>query len=68
MTIRLNGAQTDLPGPMSVTALLGRLGVDPRVVAVEHNLVVLGRASFDRVEGREGDLVEIVNLVGGGRP
>ena len=51
---------------MTVGGLLAHLKVDPRRVAVEHNLVVLKRASFDTVEVRDGDQVEIVNFVGGG--
>ncbi len=51
---------------MTVTELLARLQIDPRRVAVEHNLVVLKRDVFDRTTVREGDEVEIVNFVGGG--
>jgi sulfur carrier protein len=43
-----------------------RLEIDPRRVAVEHNLVVLKRDLFDRTTVREGDDIEIVNFVGGG--
>jgi thiamine biosynthesis protein ThiS len=35
-------------------------------VAVEHNLVVLKRATFDQAMIKEGDEIEIVNFVGGG--
>ena len=52
---------------MTVGELLAHLKVDPRRVAVEHNLVVLKRAAFDTVEVRDGDQVEIVNFVGGGQ-
>ena len=66
MTITLNGESLELAGPMTVGELLAHLKVDPRRVAVEHNLVVLKRASFDTAEVRDGDQVEIVNFVGGG--
>jgi sulfur carrier protein len=46
--------------------LLAHLDIDVRRVAVEHNLVVLKRASFDATAVREGDTIEIVNFVGGG--
>jgi thiamine biosynthesis protein ThiS len=49
-----------------VSALLAQLEIDARRVAVEHNLVVLKRDTFDRVIVQEGDAVEIVNFVGGG--
>jgi thiamine biosynthesis protein ThiS len=49
-----------------VAGLLEDLKIDPRRVAVEHNLKVLKRATFEQVEVREGDQVEVVNFVGGG--
>ena len=66
MTITLNGDPFDVSGPLTVSQLLAALDVDARRVAVEHNLVVLKRATFDGVIVREGDQVEIVNFVGGG--
>jgi thiazole synthase len=63
----LNGEPCELPGPLSVAALLASLKIDPRRVAVEHNLVVLKRALHDQVMVGEGDQVEVVNFVGGGR-
>jgi thiamine biosynthesis protein ThiS len=64
--ITLNGEAFDLAAPVSVTALLTQLEIDPRRVAVEHNLVVVRRAEFERTMIRDGDQVEIVNFVGGG--
>jgi thiamine biosynthesis protein ThiS len=66
MVISLNGEPYELPGPLTVSDLLTHLQIDPRRVAVEHNLVVLKRGTFDAVVVREGDQVEIVNFVGGG--
>lgn len=66
MTITLNGEPYEVPAPVTIATLLGQLKIDPRRVAVEHNLKVLKRATFELVEVREGDQVEIVNFVGGG--
>ena len=66
MNITLNGDPLDVPGPVSVTALLESLAIDARRVAVEHNLVILKRAAFDQTVVRDGDNLEIVNFVGGG--
>jgi thiamine biosynthesis protein ThiS len=66
MIISLNGDPYELATPLTVTALLERLKIDPRRVAVEHNLTVLKRATFDTTVVNEGDQVEIVNFVGGG--
>ena len=66
MTIVLNGDPVDVAGPLTISALLAHLGVDPRRVAVEHNLNVIKRANYDSTQINEGDQVEIVNFVGGG--
>jgi thiamine biosynthesis protein ThiS len=64
--IVLNGDPYDVPGPLTIAALLARLDIDSRRVAVERNLVVLKRALFDTTEVTDGDQIEIVNFVGGG--
>ena len=66
MIIRLNGEPYDVAGPLTVSDLLDTLNVDPRRVAVEHNLVVLKRDAYGSTTLSEGDEVEIVNFVGGG--
>ena len=66
MKISLNGAPHEVAGPLTLTALLAQLNIDPRRVAVEHNLTVVKRASYDTTHISEGDEIEIVNFVGGG--
>jgi sulfur carrier protein len=66
LRIRLNGDPHELAGPLTVAELLVRLDIDPRRVAVEHNLVVIKRDAFPTTTVREGDEIEIVNFVGGG--
>lgn len=66
MTIRLNGDPHEIPGPLSVSALLARLEIDARRVAVELNLDVVKKAAYDSSVIKDGDEVEIVNFVGGG--
>ena len=64
--ITLNGDAFELDQPLSVDELLERLAIDPRRVAVEHNLVILKRHAFAATLVGDGDRVEIVNFVGGG--
>jgi thiamine biosynthesis protein ThiS len=64
--IRLNGDPFEIAGPLSISALLADLKIEPRRVAVEHNLDVIKRARYDTTLINEGDEVEIVNFVGGG--
>ena len=66
MTIRLNGQPFELPAPLTIEQLLARLDIDPRRVAVEHNLTIIKRERRASVIVNEGDEVEIVNFVGGG--
>ena len=66
LLITLNGDAHEVARPMTVADLLAQLDIDPRRVAVEHNLVVLKRDAFGSTLVREGDAVEIVNFVGGG--
>ena len=64
--ITLNGDRLELSGPMTVTQLLSWLDIDPRRVAIEHNLTVVKRSAYEDTLVREGDQVEVVNFVGGG--
>jgi len=66
MTIQLNGDPHEIPGPLSVSALLEQLEIDARRVAVELNLDVVKKTAYDSSLIDEGDEVEIVNFVGGG--
>ena len=66
MEIILNGEPYQVDQPLSIVALLERLEIDARRVAVEHNLTIIKRHRFPDVIVDEGDKVEIVNFVGGG--
>jgi thiamine biosynthesis protein ThiS len=66
LTIILNGERYELDEPISVAGLLARLEIDPRRVAIEHNLEIIKRQTFSDVVIGEGDTLEIVNFVGGG--
>ncbi len=66
MHITLNGEPFEIDQPLSVVALLERLDIDARRVAVEHNLTIIKRHRFPEVIVGDGDQVEIVNFVGGG--
>ena len=56
MTITLNGDRFEIVRPLTVTDLLAHLDIDPRRVAVEHNLFVLKRDAFDRTVIQRGRL------------
>lgn len=66
MRITLNDDPYELAEPLTIADLLATLDIDPRGVAVEHNLTILKRDGFDSTVVQSGDQVEIVNFVGGG--
>lgn len=66
MKIRVNGEPQEFERPLSILQLLEHLQIDPRRVAVEHNLIIVKRDRYGATTIGEGDEVEIVNFVGGG--
>lgn len=66
MTIRVNGEPYEVAGPLTISALLAELKIDPRLVAVEHNLTIIKRAAYETAVINEGDEIEVVRFVGGG--
>ncbi|MBJ9977973.1 sulfur carrier protein ThiS [Pseudomonas sp. S75] len=66
MHIQLNGEPYELPAGESVAALLGRLEMVGRRVAVELNQEIVPRSQHDSTLLGEGDQVEVVHAIGGG--
>ena len=66
VTITLNGETRALPDDLTVAGLLRELGLRPEHVAVELNRALVTRARHAETLLREGDVLEIVTLVGGG--
>lgn len=65
ISIQINGEPRTVP-PSTVRGLLDSLGIDPVRVAVELNLDILPKQSYDSTDLNEGDRIEIVHFVGGG--
>ena len=66
MKLLVNGDWTEAPEGETLQGLLGRLGIDPRRVAVEHNLSIVPKDRYAGTVLAEGDRLEIVHFVGGG--
>ena len=66
MRIRVNGEEKRFDGPLTAALLLERLGMKPRLVVIEKNGVIVERSALGEEEIGEGDVLEIVRLVGGG--
>jgi sulfur carrier protein len=66
MRIQLNGESLELPDGETVAALLTRLDLTSRRVAVELNLDIVPRSLHAETALTEGDQVEVVHAIGGG--
>ncbi len=66
ITVTVNGQEHALPTMASVAALLTRLGLDGRKVAVERNLAIVPRSIWASTPLADGDALEIVAFIGGG--
>jgi thiamine biosynthesis protein ThiS len=56
----------ELPDGFTIANLLKRLELDPRLVAVELNLEIVPKATYEEKLIAEDDTIEIVHFVGGG--
>ncbi len=68
MNIILNGENLHVDNSQTVAELLGDLGFDQRKVAVERNLEIVPKSTYQSVSLLEGDRLEIVHFIGGGAP
>ena len=66
IALQINGRRVELDGPTPLLAYLETLGVSPRAVAVEQNGTIVERSDYPQAKLDEGDVVEIVRMVGGG--
>jgi sulfur carrier protein len=62
----VNGEPQEVPSGTTIAALLVRLQMQPRLVAVERNRDLVPRGQHAVCTLEAGDRVEIVTLVGGG--
>lgn len=66
ISITVNGKPRSIRAQALVTDLLEELGLQDRLVVVEHNGTILARNTFANVLVGDGDVLEIVHFVGGG--
>ena len=67
MKLHINGEEREFPQSMSIEDLVVQLGIDPRKVAVERNLEIVPKSTYAQVIVADGDRLEIVHFIGGGR-
>lgn len=66
MRVTLNGEARDLSEGLNVSDLVDELGLNTRRIAVEVNHDIVPRDGYASCALREGDVVEIVQFIGGG--
>ena len=67
MRLIVNGDTMDIEEGCTVAGLLALLQIGRERVAVEANLDIVPKASYDSCLLKDGDAVEIVHFVGGGQ-
>ena len=64
--VRVNGDERAVPAGLTAAGLLAHLGLEPRMVVVEHNGAILRREALEGALVCAGDAFELVHFVGGG--
>ena len=66
MQIQVNGKPTTLAENSSLSNLISQLALGGAKIAVEMNREIVPRSEYDHRILNEGDVVEIVQAIGGG--
>ena len=66
MKFNLNGEVVQSEKLVTVTSLIEQYKLDARKIAVERNMEIVPRSSFDETEISDGDNIEIIHFIGGG--
>jgi thiamine biosynthesis protein ThiS len=66
MQITVNGEKMELDAPLSVAGLLAHLNIPTAKVAVERNLEIVPKSSYESTGLAQDDRIEIVHFIGGG--
>ena len=67
MRLTINGEEQTLQDVPTLAALIESLGMKPDRVAVELNREIVQRGKWAETALKDGDRLEIVHFVGGGR-
>lgn len=66
MKIKLNGEEKEIDAGTTVSVLLDSLDAGPKGVAVEVNREIVPRSGHGSAALKDGDVVEVVRMTGGG--
>ena len=68
MKLLINGEERSFDDPLTLAELVEQLGVKADRVAVELNHIIVRRDAWGATKLHDGDRLEVVHFVGGGRP
>ena len=66
MKISINGEESVIEEPFSISALIAQRKINPEAVVVEYNGVIINCRDWETVLLKEKDRLEIVSFAGGG--
>lgn len=64
--IRVNGREMEVEERLNLSELLKDLGISPKGIAVEINREIIPKSQYGSTFIKEGDRIEVVEMVGGG--
>jgi len=64
--VTINGEPQQFAASLNIAAMLEELGIDRKKVALERNLEIVPKSTYDDVIVDDGDKLEIVHFIGGG--
>ncbi|MCX7569056.1 sulfur carrier protein ThiS [Tumebacillus sp. DT12] len=66
MKLIINGQERDVAAK-TLADVVQSFGLNERIIVIEHNLNIVPRDLYATTDVTEGDKIEIVHFVGGGR-
>jgi sulfur carrier protein len=66
MTLQINGQTRTFEHLAALPDLITRLGLEPRMILIEHNGTALRRSEWTGITLAEGDRIEILQVAAGG--
>jgi sulfur carrier protein len=66
MKIVINGETRQFKESKTITGLVDDLGLEPKMVLIEHNGIALHRSEWSACMLSEGDRIEILQVAAGG--
>jgi thiamine biosynthesis protein ThiS len=66
IAVTINGSPRQVPRDATLREVLAALGLDARLVVVEHNRRIVRRHTLGDVHVAPDDTIELVHFVGGG--